>query len=83
LLIVVDSVIYQVIGMSTAVLRWLQNYLTDRTHCVKSDRHFLPWARMKDGIPQGSALYRPTTFLDLYEYIAFYYQQWFIIAVCG
>ena len=28
------------LGMSTAVLRWFQNYLTDRSHRVKSDQHF-------------------------------------------
>lgn len=65
---------------NTAVLRWFQNYLTDRTHLVKSDP---TWVRMKDGIYPSRKYFWPTAFLDLHEYIAFYCEQWFIIAVCG
>ena len=44
------------LGMSIAVLRWFQNYLSNRIHRVKSNKHFSNWAEMKGGIPQGSAL---------------------------
>ena len=39
-----------------AVLRWFRDYLTDRTHRVKCHHQYSPWALMKGGIPQGSAL---------------------------
>ena len=45
------------IGVSNSVLRWFQNYLTDRVHRVKLSDRFSEWrCRMKGGIPQGSAL---------------------------
>ena len=42
--------------LSTAVLRWFQDYLTGRIHHVKCNQQFSPWAAMKGGIPQGSAV---------------------------
>ena len=44
------------LGVSTSVLRWFQNYLSDRVHHVKSGHQFSPWVAMRGGIPQGSAL---------------------------
>ena len=44
------------LGISNAVLRWFQDYLSDRTHRVKCHHQYSPWALMKGGIPQGSAL---------------------------
>lgn len=50
------------LGVSNAVLRWFQDYLSDRTHRVKCHHQYSAWALMKGGIPQGSAL-RPLLFL--------------------
>ena len=44
------------LGVSTAALRWFQNYLSDRTHRVKCHLQYSSWLLMKGGIPQGSAL---------------------------
>ena len=43
-------------GVSNAVLQWLTDYLTNRTHRVKFNHQYSSWAIMKGGIPQGSAL---------------------------
>ena len=38
------------------VLKWFQNYLSNRWHRVKGGNGFSEWRSMKVGIPQGSAL---------------------------
>ena len=44
------------LGIAKSVLKWFQNYLTDRTHRVKLGDRFSSWRQMKGGVPQGSAL---------------------------
>jgi len=44
------------LGLSNLVLRWFQDYPSNRTYLVKSSKKFSPWVQMKAGIPQGSAL---------------------------
>ena len=44
------------LNVDPAVLKWFQNYLSDRWHRVKSVSNFSEWRTMKGGIPQGSAL---------------------------
>lgn len=44
------------LGVTNSVLRWFQNYLSDRTHRVKLGDRFSNWKQMKGGVPQGSAL---------------------------
>ena len=61
------------LGVSNAVLQWFRDYLSDRTHCVKSHHQYSSSALMKGGIPQGSAL-GPLLFFDMHEYIAI--QDW-------
>jgi len=38
------------------VLKWFQNYLSDRWHHVKSISGISEWRSIRGGIPQGSAL---------------------------
>ena len=44
------------LDIGPAVLKWFQNYLSDRSHRVKGVDNFSEWRTMKGGIPQGSAL---------------------------
>ena len=44
------------LGVAKSVLKWFQNYLTDRTDRVKLGDRFSNWRQMKGGVPQGSAL---------------------------
>jgi len=44
------------LNVDPAVLKWFQNYLSDRWHRVKGINNFSEWMTMKGGIPQGSAL---------------------------
>ena len=44
------------LGVANSVLKWFQNYLTDRIHRVKLGDWFASWKQMKGGVPQGSAL---------------------------
>ena len=44
------------LNIGPAVLKWFQNYLSDRSHRVKGVDNFSEWRTMKGGIPQGSAL---------------------------
>ena len=44
------------LGIARSILKWFQNYLTDRAHRVKLGDQFSSWRQMKGGVPQGSAL---------------------------
>ena len=35
------------LGLSNAVLRWFQDYLSNRTHRVKSNQQFPSWAQIR------------------------------------
>ena len=44
------------LAVAKSVLKWFQNYSTDRAHRVKLGNQFSSWRRIKGGVQQGSAL---------------------------
>jgi hypothetical protein len=54
-------------GISSTLIRWIEDFLNDRKHRIRVNNSFSEWGQVSSGIPQGRFL-GPILFL-LYMYI--------------